>query len=85
MRQIALFAAVRGITGRLPILILFSSNFRSLCHCGGKLDGRSGASGGGGRGSVCVCECPCFDRGEIEDSASALCQETMTAAQNTDL
>lgn len=26
MRQIALFAVVRGITGRLPILILSSSN-----------------------------------------------------------
>lgn len=44
MRQIALLAAVRGITGRLPILILFSSNFaRSLC--GGELEG---ARRGGG-------------------------------------
>lgn len=30
-------------------------------------------------------ECSCFDRGEIEDSAGALCQGKMTAAQNTDL
>lgn len=29
MRQFALFAVVEGITGRLPILILFSSNLLS--------------------------------------------------------
>lgn len=42
-----------------------------------------GATGRGGAWGPC--ECPCFDRGEIEDSASALCQGKMTAAQNTDL
>lgn len=40
--------------------------------------GAEGARGRAGRGV-------CFDRGEIEDSARALCQGKMTAAQNTDL
>lgn len=80
MRQIALFAAVRGITGRLPILILFSSNFALSVSVVVNWRGAVGRGGAWGR-----CECPCFDRGEIEGSASALCQGKMTAAQNTDL
>lgn len=83
MRPIALFASLRGITGRLPILILFSYNVQSLGLWGGELEGCHGAGRGGAWGG---CEGQCFDRGEIEDkSVSALCQGKMTAAQNTDL
>lgn len=64
MRQIAPFAAVRGITARLPILILFSSNFALSVSV--VVNWRGAAGRGGAWGQP---ECPCFDRGEIEDSA----------------
>lgn len=81
MRQIALFAAVRGITGRLPILILLSSNFPLSVSVVANWRGATGA----GRGAWGGCECPCFDRGELGDSACAPCRGEMTAAQNSDL
>lgn len=81
MRQIALFAAVRGITGRLPILILLSSNFPLSASVAANWRGAAGAGRGAGGGR----ERPCFDRGELEDSASAPCQGEMTAAPNGDL
>lgn len=77
MRQIALFAAVRGITGRLPILIFLSSNFLRSVSVVAKWRGAAGA----GRGAWGAC----FDRGEFGASACAPCRGEVTAAQNSDL